>query len=259
MDAVFEIVRLAEGVGGAVEAEQPAAFSVKDIVGVTGGGTQSIGKVLAGKFHEIAEAADAPELEHGEDFGDAGERGEKVDGEAAEIVAIDEAALALFVAGGEVGEIGVFGAGVPDFGMGDFEVVEEGDFGFGRAGEVENEGVVVGDFEIGGEGFGERDEFVEELGFGFGLLRKDFQMGATDEGTAERPAGFDAGEAGGVVDGEEGDFGFGVLAIHAGVDDGGGHRAQFRLNAEGGEHFKIWEMEGGEHFSSSGMAAPFRW
>ena len=105
---------------------------------------------------------------------------------------------------------------------------------------VEEEGVGGGEFEVGGDGFGELEEVAEGVGFGVGVAGEDEELGAAGEGTGDGEAGFEAEGGGAAVEGEDGDAAVGFL----GGGDGTGKAALFRLVAEKGFEGEGWEMEG---------------
>lgn len=69
MDGFFEIERLAERDGGAMETEEAAGFSVEDVMEFPGGRAEPVGEILAWQVHEIAERAEPPEFEKREKIG----------------------------------------------------------------------------------------------------------------------------------------------------------------------------------------------
>lgn len=108
---------------------------------------------------------------------------------------------------------------------------------FGKTVKVEKEGVGGGEFEVGGQGFGDFEQVVQGAGFGFGVAREDEQLWASGEGTGDRETGLQMEGDGATVEGENGDVVVGFL----GRGDGTGKAALFRLVTEKG-----FEREGRE-------------
>ena len=148
--------------------------------------------------------------------------------------------------GGDVGEIG--GGAGGDLG-GEAEGGEAlfqsfGDGLLGRASaaaEVEGEGIEGGEFEVGGEGFGELEEILECGGFGLGRAGEDEKIGAAGEGAGDGKSGGEVKGGGAAVAGEEGGA---VVFVFEGGDDGAGEETLFRLVAEKGFQGERGEVEG---------------
>lgn len=194
--------------GGAVEGEEAVGFAMEDVVEVGHFGAESLGEALVGKFGEVGEVGDAPELEGGE-LGD-GEGflvEELIEGEWEGIRGVVVFTGGL-EEGGEVGEVGrVAEADVEGeaeveallVGVGD-PVIKRGDE---EGGEVEEEGVRGGLFEVGGEGFGEGEDFFLGGFEGGGVRGEEVEVGAAGEATGGGESGVDFEGAGGGIDGEE--------------------------------------------------------
>lgn len=229
VDGVLEIDGGNDGLGRPEKAQETAGFAVKQIMDGGDGRAEAFGEALTGKLGEIGQGAEAPLRENFQvpraEFQmleeREGESGEWVPGGGGMFPAGFGAAEDEDVAGGgEEGEkVGEVGGG----GVGQMEgKAQSGDCGMRIAdgglklpiGPLpainprsairdphfsKDERVGSGEFEVGGEEFGELEEIAQGGGFGVGIAVEETESRAAGERAGGGKTGMDALAGGGAV------------------------------------------------------------